>query len=322
LIIHPSGGKALTMASGRPAKIDVGINVNVDRGGQSTLSGLQRPAVPSIRHPKQQFGKDVTECPRPSGWCVHEGATYSLNDCDGDGVLDPTCSDSSGQFGVISSADNCKLLWPNATCGSVCPRPSGFCALTGSTYSLKDCDGDGILDPTCTGFHGKFGIVSSAANCKIFWPNAKCVSAIPGISSDGTSRNSARGHRDQSAKGPIMKGSNVAMSPDKMDWFQAKEYCLDIGGTLCEVHSAHEEKELEKLLDDKDETYWLGLTDEKEEGKFVWITSNKPLTMSYWAPGEPSNGGGNEDCVEIVNGLWNDINCTNGERCHALCETH
>ena len=30
-----------------------------------------------------------------------------------------------------------------------------------------------------------------------------------------------------------------------------------------------------------------------------------------WSPGSPSNGGGNEDCVEVFNKLyWNDIPCT------------
>merc|ERR1712212_1394524 len=80
-------------------------------------------------------------CPRIPGWCVHAGASFSLKDCDGDGVRDPTCSDNQGQFGIISSADNCRSIWPNARCGSSCPRTPGWCVHAGASFSLKDCDG-------------------------------------------------------------------------------------------------------------------------------------------------------------------------------------
>ena len=55
-------------------------------------------------------------CVRPSLWCTHSGSKYLLQDCDGDGILDPTCSGTSGQFGVLQSVNSCTDTWPNGKC--------------------------------------------------------------------------------------------------------------------------------------------------------------------------------------------------------------
>ena len=57
-----------------------------------------------------------TVCPRPKGWCTHSGSTYTVKDCDGDEVPDPTCSDSQGNFGIIPSSNGCKSTWPKGSC--------------------------------------------------------------------------------------------------------------------------------------------------------------------------------------------------------------
>ena len=129
---------------------------------------------------------------------------YKLRDCDGDGVPDPTCT-YKGNFGAISSANDCQDSWPNGKCssseskntyiylipcyfisnllfvlqpvGTACKRPSsGWCGQEGSKYyKLRDCDGDGVPDPTCSN-KGQFGVVSSANNCQDSWPNGTCSS--------------------------------------------------------------------------------------------------------------------------------------------------
>jgi len=131
-------------------------------------------------------------CPRPSGWCSHEGTSFALKDCDGDGVPDPTCSDTEGKFGVISSNDYCCDSWPKGRCGSEvqspwgrldttlcighCPRPTGWCSHEGTSFALKDCDGDGVPDPTCSDTEGKFGVISSNDYCSDSWPKGRCGS--------------------------------------------------------------------------------------------------------------------------------------------------
>ena len=61
--------------------------------------------------------------------------------------------------------------------------------------------------------------------------------------------------------------------------------------------------------------FWIGLTDAKIEGTFVWVTGER-FNYAHWAPGEP-NQDGDEDCVEVytpgsaVPAFWNDFACTN-----------
>merc|ERR1712029_1214417 len=79
-------------------------------------------------------------CPRPSGWCSHEGTSFALKDCDGDGVPDPTCSDTEGKFGVISSNDYCSDSWPKGRCGSDACGDYGYigCYVDDSMRDLND----------------------------------------------------------------------------------------------------------------------------------------------------------------------------------------
>jgi hypothetical protein len=127
----------------------------------------------------------AAQCRRPSNWCTHAGATYKLKDCDGDGIPDPTCV-STGQSGAILSGNKCKDT--RGKCGSrkpaaiakQCPRPSNWCTHAGATYKLKDCDGDGIPDPTCVSTGESGALLSSSKNCKDTWPRGKCVTRKPG----------------------------------------------------------------------------------------------------------------------------------------------
>lgn len=59
-------------------------------------------------------------CVRPSGWCVHDGATFQEVDCDGDGVKDLTCRDKEGSRGTRLSSQGCTDDWPSAS-PSKCP---------------------------------------------------------------------------------------------------------------------------------------------------------------------------------------------------------
>ena len=41
---------------------------------------------------------------------------FAYKDCDADGIPDPTCSDTSGNFGVIKSSQKCVAEGPKARC--------------------------------------------------------------------------------------------------------------------------------------------------------------------------------------------------------------
>ncbi|XP_013396998.1 C-type mannose receptor 2 [Lingula anatina] len=57
--------------------------------------------------------------------------------------------------------------------------------------------------------------------------------------------------------------------------------------------------------------YWSGLNDRYEDGRYVWTDHTEyNATLVHWAPREPNNWGGNEDCaVAISNGDMNDMSC-------------
>ena len=64
---------------------------------------------------------------------------------------------------------------------------------------------------------------------------------------------------------------------------------------------------------------WLGMSDIKQEGTFVWNSSNAPLNYTNWNDGEP-NGGTEENCGSFwgTGPHWNDHNCDS--QVDVLCE--
>ncbi|MBM4291518.1 MAG: hypothetical protein FJ138_08800, partial [Deltaproteobacteria bacterium] len=68
--------------------------------------------------------------------------------------------------------------------------------------------------------------------------------------------------------------------------------------------------------------WWVGLSDQREEGAFEWLSGDPldpALAALLWAPGEPNDAGGAEDCGHFFDApLWNDIGCDAG--LGVLCE--
>ena len=69
---------------------------------------------------------------------------------------------------------------------------------------------------------------------------------------------------------------------------------------------------------------WIGLNDISSEGVFEWINGDPYRNEVIWISGEPSNSGGNEDCMHInlVNYPREKINDSPCDRpgIKALCE--
>ncbi|CAK0901714.1 unnamed protein product, partial [Prorocentrum cordatum] len=94
------------------------------RKSPPSISDVETPAS-SCREPdlvyaieESAVGDRPVTCMRAATWCSKAGDRYNdTADCDGDGVPDPQCSDSSGNTGYIGSASFCEDTFPAGVCG-------------------------------------------------------------------------------------------------------------------------------------------------------------------------------------------------------------
>merc|ERR1719461_11240 len=110
------------------------------------------------------------------------GETFTLEQCKGFCTSSSTCKaiafgSAEGNWpGYCVLCDDIKARKNHADWDlyvrDLCERPEGWC-IGDSTYELKDCDGDGIPDHTCS--HGDwFGVIMSSDSCRDSWPNGSC----------------------------------------------------------------------------------------------------------------------------------------------------
>ncbi|MFN9600786.1 MAG: lectin-like protein, partial [Dolichospermum sp.] len=93
-------------------------------------------------------------------------------------------------------------------------------------------------------------------------------------------------------------------------WQQAQAQARNLGGNLVTVNNQAEQDWLVSTFGLWEQ--WIGLTDEVTEGQFRWA-SGETSTYTNWAPGQPDNGGGNEDYAGMNwggAGKWNDYPST------------
>ncbi|CAG2192780.1 unnamed protein product [Mytilus edulis] len=101
--------------------------------------------------------------------------------------------------------------------------------------------------------------------------------------------------------------------------------CRGHGGRLAEVTTKAQSDYLismVKLLKNGHD-YWLGGRDDIIEGTWQWASTDRVFTYTAWGPGNPSNTGGNEDCLHLHDfppeGIkWNDNACQVGMK--FICE--
>ena len=90
----------------------------------------------------------------------------------------------------------------------------------------------------------------------------------------------------------------------------AQRFCEENGGSLVKIDSQEKNDAIAKKVAEIDEwTFFIGATDEKEEGTFVW-QDGSPLTYRNWAANEPNNDtiSGTENYVQMYrDGTWNDL---------------
>ena len=111
-------------------------------------------------------------------------------------------------------------------------------------------------------------------------------------------------------------GAQFALCDVAMPYAQAQELCAARGEELAWVDDAAQATALRAAAHERrggrrtHESWWLGLEDRAEEGKFRWRAAAGPA-FSHWQRGEPDNAGCNQDCtvLDTDDGRWRDTHC-------------
>jgi hypothetical protein len=66
-----------------------------------------------------------------------------------------------------------------------------------------------------------------------------------------------------------------------------------------------------ELVSPFDNGVWIGATDREKEGSFKWVIGNGGPISHDWAPGQPDDYLGGQDCLMLMhNGTFDDNLCT------------
>ncbi|XP_078499059.1 uncharacterized protein LOC144754746 isoform X2 [Lissotriton helveticus] len=100
-----------------------------------------------------------------------------------------------------------------------------------------------------------------------------------------------------------------ATNGKEVNFEASRKACEAAGGILPTPLNPEEDSAIAQIRKSKNKRVFLGITDKEEEGVFKRL-DGKRITFANWNVNEPNNGGGDEDCVEMVaNGKWNDKEC-------------
>lgn len=101
-------------------------------------------------------------------------------------------------------------------------------------------------------------------------------------------------------------------------WQEAEDYCSEVLSshlaTILNDEWNDYAFEARNLLEDPpgiSEDAWIGLTDQAEEGRWVWTEGHEAYNYSNWFKGEPNDYDGNQDCVIMgaFSKRWDDQDC-------------
>ncbi|XP_028973371.1 C-type lectin domain family 4 member E-like isoform X2 [Esox lucius] len=134
----------------------------------------------------------------------------------------------------------------------------------------------------------------------------------------------------------FFKGSSYYFSEDKLTWEQSQYACIREGGHLVIIESQQEQDFIRKKVGNTGSNYWIGMTDMKVEGVWVWM-DNTTLNdnIKYWDQNsgtdisdfpEPNNLKSREDCAQMGQRCSDQISCWIDTACDEpskrICESH
>ena len=105
---------------------------------------------------------------------------------------------------------------------------------------------------------------------------------------------------------------------DTRSWASTESYCRNAGGRLPIVLTEEDQQELTEVAGD--ETFWLGATDQEDEGVWKWVDES-PWNYTNWKDnGLSSYGADSMDCLRYEKGKWSDWTCTN--KISVVCQSY
>ncbi|XP_034456850.1 C-type lectin domain family 4 member E-like [Hippoglossus hippoglossus] len=115
-----------------------------------------------------------------------------------------------------------------------------------------------------------------------------------------------------------------------LTWDQSRTQCTSMRGDLVVINNREEQEFLECRLRGKmnnpEDKFWIGLTDSKNEGEWLWVDNTQlDTSLTFWRHREPDNWRGlnsdGEDCVRMGEEdleSWVDGSCESPQK--SICE--
>ena len=108
---------------------------------------------------------------------------------------------------------------------------------------------------------------------------------------------------------------------DDLDWDEARQECIKLGGHLATITDEEEQKFIEGLNSGKKDL-WIGGFLDTENYEWRWVTE-EAFDYTNWGEGEPNNSSNvksNETKIAVWPYSWNDLNPTSWEQSGYICE--
>jgi gliding motility-associated-like protein len=211
-------------------------------------------------------------------------------------------------------------LTVSANTPTVCPGASALLDVTGATSytwsnaaTLSASTGTAVTaSPVANTVYTVTGSTGGCTGTATIAISIATVGCIPTSCNLAAIRSALTGAGNVELLGMDNTCSLYFINPQFMSGPQAQAYAQTFGANLISVQSATENADLLQALSNQGyagQVIWIGFSDALLEGSFVWY-DGAPITYSNWAPNEPNNSGGNENCTQIYpDGTWNDLNC-------------
>ncbi|XP_060948484.1 C-type lectin domain family 4 member E-like [Limanda limanda] len=114
-----------------------------------------------------------------------------------------------------------------------------------------------------------------------------------------------------------------------LTWNESRTQCISMSGDLVVINNREEQRFLESRVRgkmDTDDKFWIGLTDSKNKGEWLWVDDTRlDSSVKFWLGNNPDDWRGEkpdgEDCVRMGKEYlmsWFDKSCGTSQK--YICE--